>query len=145
MVAWGPIQKFPLKQHSIQIGRNWLTFFFFFYFERKFEVIYNISASQLQATTLHTISNFVPKKSNFLSSVWILGITNNIFQKTFNSSIQSGNDWIGFHLFKDDTRPTRYISRPGPVFCLLLTVGSGCAWPITGQVTSVTCHVIGWA
>ena len=32
----------------------------------------------------------------------------------------------------------------GPVFCLLLGVSSGCAWPITGQVTSVTWPVIGW-
>ena len=35
--------------------------------------------------------------------------------------------------------------RPGPVFCLLLRVSSGCALPITGQVTSVTWPVIGWA
>ena len=34
---------------------------------------------------------------------------------------------------------------PGPVFCLLLGVSSGCARPITGQVTSVTWPVIGWA
>ena len=33
----------------------------------------------------------------------------------------------------------------GPVFCLLLGVSSGCAQPITGQVTSVTWPVIGWA
>ena len=36
-------------------------------------------------------------------------------------------------------------SRAGPVFCLLLGVSSGCARPITGQVTSVTWPVIGWA
>ena len=35
--------------------------------------------------------------------------------------------------------------RSGPVFCLLLGVSSGCALPITGQVTSVTWPVIGWA
>ena len=34
---------------------------------------------------------------------------------------------------------------PGPVFYLLLRVSSGCALPITGQVTSVTWPVIGWA
>ena len=34
---------------------------------------------------------------------------------------------------------------PGPVFCLLLGVSSGCAQPITGQVTEVTWPVIGWA
>ena len=34
---------------------------------------------------------------------------------------------------------------PGPVFCLLLGVGSDYAQPITGQVTEVTCPVIGWA
>ena len=34
---------------------------------------------------------------------------------------------------------------PGPVFCLLLGVSSGCARPITGQVTSVTWPVIGQA
>ena len=33
----------------------------------------------------------------------------------------------------------------GAVFCLLLGVSSGCARPITGQVTSVTWPVIGWA
>ena len=34
---------------------------------------------------------------------------------------------------------------PGSVFCLLPGVTSGCARPITGQVTSVTWPVIGWA
>ena len=34
---------------------------------------------------------------------------------------------------------------PGPVFCLLLGVSSYYAQPITGQVTEVTCHVIGRA
>ena len=33
----------------------------------------------------------------------------------------------------------------GPVFCLLFGVSSDCARPITGQVTSVTWPVIGWA
>ena len=33
----------------------------------------------------------------------------------------------------------------GPGFCLLHGVISGCAWPITGQVTSVTWPEIGWA
>ena len=36
-------------------------------------------------------------------------------------------------------------SSPGPVFCLLLGVSSDCAQPITGQVTEVTCPVIGRA
>ena len=35
--------------------------------------------------------------------------------------------------------------RSGPVFCLLLGASSGCARPITGQVTWVTWPVIGWA
>ena len=35
-------------------------------------------------------------------------------------------------------------SGPG-VFCLLFGVSQGCARPITGQVTSVTWPVIGWA
>ena len=34
---------------------------------------------------------------------------------------------------------------PGPVFCLLLGVSSDYAQPITGQVTEVTCPVIGGA
>ena len=34
---------------------------------------------------------------------------------------------------------------PGPVFCFMVGVSSGCARPITGQVTSVTWPVIGWA
>ena len=37
------------------------------------------------------------------------------------------------------------ISIPGPVFCLLLWVSSDYAQPITGQVTEVTCPVIGRA
>ena len=35
--------------------------------------------------------------------------------------------------------------RSGPIFCLLLGVSTGCAQPITGQVTSVTWPVIGRA
>ena len=37
-----------------------------------------------------------------------------------------------------------YCLKPGPVFCLLLGVSSDYAQPITGQVTEVTCPVIGW-
>ena len=37
------------------------------------------------------------------------------------------------------------LSRPGPVFCLMLRVGSDYAQSITGQVTEVTCLVIGQA
>ena len=33
----------------------------------------------------------------------------------------------------------------GPVFCLLLRVSSDYAQPITGQVTEITCSVIGGA
>ena len=36
-------------------------------------------------------------------------------------------------------------ASPGPVFCLLLRVSSDYAQPITGQVTEVTCPVIGRA
>ena len=39
----------------------------------------------------------------------------------------------------------KLITRSGPMFCLLLRVSSGCARPITGQVTSVIWLVIGWA
>ena len=38
-----------------------------------------------------------------------------------------------------------WYQRPGPIFCLLLGVSSDYAQPITGQVTSVTCPVIGRA
>ena len=38
-----------------------------------------------------------------------------------------------------------WCSRPGPVFCLQLGVSSDYAQPITGQVTEVTCPVIGRA
>ena len=35
---------------------------------------------------------------------------------------------------------------PGPVFCLLLWVSSGCFWPITGQVNSVIrAHFLSYA
>ena len=36
-------------------------------------------------------------------------------------------------------------SGPGPIFCLLLRVSSDYAQSITGQVTEVTCPVIGRA
>ena len=41
--------------------------------------------------------------------------------------------------------PYRGCRWPGPVFCLLLVVSSDYAQPITGQVTEVTCPVIGRA
>ena len=34
---------------------------------------------------------------------------------------------------------------PGPIFCLFLRVSSDYAQPITGQVTEVTCHMVGRA
>ena len=40
---------------------------------------------------------------------------------------------------------TSEVLSPGPVFCLLLGVGSDYAQSITGQVTEVTCPVIGRA
>ena len=39
---------------------------------------------------------------------------------------------------------TAAVHKPGPVFCPLLGISSGCAWPIIGQVISVTWPVIGW-
>ena len=45
---------------------------------------------------------------------------------------------------KRDSRASNYL-HPGPVFYLLLGVSSDYAQPITGQVTKVTCPVIGWA
>ena len=50
-------------------------------------------------------------------------------------NIASGNG-----LLPDGTKPL-----PGPIFCLLLRVSSDYAQPITGQVTEVTCPVIGRA
>ena len=38
-----------------------------------------------------------------------------------------------------------FTGSPGPVFCLFLGVSSDYAKPITGQVTEVTCPVIGQA
>ena len=38
-----------------------------------------------------------------------------------------------------------YIWAPGPIFCLLLGLISDYAQPVTGQVTEVTCPVIGQA
>ena len=45
----------------------------------------------------------------------------------------------------DDQDLWCHMASPGPVFCLLFRVNSGYAQPITGQVTEVTCPVIGWA
>ena len=59
--------------------------------------------------------------------------------------------WIQFEISKPATFATVgfygdcTMARPGPVFCLLFRVSSGCARPITGQVTLVTWPVIGWA
>ena len=49
-------------------------------------------------------------------------------------------------LAPDGTWPSgKQCCQPRPVFCLLLVVSSDYAQPITGQVTEVTCHVIGRA
>ena len=47
---------------------------------------------------------------------------------------QSGSHYWGYYI--------RTLS-PGTVFCLLLRVSSDYAQPITGQVTELTCPVIG--
>ena len=41
--------------------------------------------------------------------------------------------------------PQMRLARSGTIFCFLLGVSSGCAQPITGQVTEITCPVIGQA
>ena len=51
-------------------------------------------------------------------------------------------EWAIYHLKKNISSVA--IST-GPVFCILLGVSSDCAQPITGQVTEVTCPVIGRA
>ena len=52
----------------------------------------------------------------------------------------------GIKDYKCHCRSKRYhLPKPGPVFSLLLEVSSDYAQPITGQVTEVTCPVIGRA
>ena len=46
---------------------------------------------------------------------------------------------------KAEQNASHQMASLGPTFCLFLGVSSGCARPITGQVTSVTWPVIGWA
>ena len=49
-----------------------------------------------------------------------------------------------YHISKKKKQKKKQLP-PGPVFCLLLGVSSDYAQPITGQVTEVTCPVIGRA
>ena len=51
--------------------------------------------------------------------------------------------WIWYYVQVQNVWWNEISLPPGPVFCLLLGVSSDCAQPITGQVTEVTCPVIG--
>ena len=55
------------------------------------------------------------------------------------------NGWQAIVCTHDYPFLRRICASPGPVFCLLVRVSSDCVRPITGQVTSVTWPVIGWA
>ena len=54
-------------------------------------------------------------------------------------------DKVGWYSWYSWSHFNIKIVFPGPVFCLLLRVSSGYAQPITGQVTEVTCPVVGQA
>ena len=56
---------------------------------------------------------------------------------------RSVTGWQGVE--QDSEQQWESTGWPGPVFCLLLWVSSDYAQPITGQVTEVTCPVIGRA
>ena len=57
-----------------------------------------------------------------------------------------GRYLMALFILRYDTNPVHEnedTGTPGPVFCLLPGVSTGCARSITGQVTSVTWPVIG--
>ena len=69
-----------------------------------------------------------------------------IFPVVFNAIYIKKYDAVDWCRIGKENRVIEYlIPRSGPVFCRLLGVSSGYARPITGQVTSVTWLVIGWA
>ena len=78
-----------------------------------------------------------------------LGKQIHFIQHCIDGLMQERHNFIAyaleFHL--PCTNPSIYHSHwwPGPVFCLLLRVSSDYAQSITGQVTEVTCPVIGRA
>ena len=56
------------------------------------------------------------------------------------ATMSSKHDHVHWHI-----KSHCIFAKTGPIFCLLLGVSSDYAQPITGQVTEVTCPVIGWA
>ena len=72
---------------------------------------------------------------------WILRKRTALWHRTV-SFLMEGK---GYTSHIDSTMAAHEQWWSGPVFCLSLGVSSGCAPPITGQVTSVTWPVIGWA
>ena len=81
--------------------------------------------------------------------VCTLGKQIHFIQHCIDGLIQERHNSIAYalELHLPCTNPSIYYSHwwPGPVFCLLLRVSSDYAQPITGQVTEVTCPVIGRA
>ena len=72
-------------------------------------------------------------------------------KKNYHLVQKSLNEWADSYFRKENMSTFDWSAQvccwpwTGPVFCLLIGVSSGCAQPITGQVTSVTWPVIGWA
>ena len=84
----------------------------------------------------------------FSQSTLVLSICIDVILKLsirFNSLIMVQNNVISQCIHGVQCEVILKNIGTGPVFCLLLRVSSGCAQPITGQVTLVTWPVIGWA
>ena len=101
----------------------------------------NIVTARVRSTYgVHHVSPSLPSGKEIIVSV-VQYSGPKRFRYLRESGAASGESLQGWHasLIRGAEK------TPGPVFCLFLRVSSGCAWPITGEVTSVTWPVIGWA
>ena len=77
--------------------------------------------------------------SGATSKIWRLSLGMCISSTVAEMPVKFQSDWTSLNPYLVDSNFARF----GPVFCLWLEVSSAYAQPITGQVTEVTCPVIG--
>ena len=84
---------------------------------------------------LRTLRSYTKPTAIWQTITWIIKTWKKPLPQPRN--VQSSMMWVA--------TMKHVVTWPGPVFCLLLGVSSDYAQPITGQVTEVTCPVIGRA
>ena len=89
--------------------------------------------------TVHSTGYLENKQQINIKTLHCCPFVSRICQPPMNSPLKAS------HVESTSMSWYRHDKWPGPIFCLLLRVSSGCAWSITGLVTSVIWPVIGWA